>query len=58
MDAMIPKETPFDRSRFARARVIRPAEAYETTFAAAEDVIIKKMARRLLSLICVRGILR
>ena len=43
VDVIIRKETPFDRSRFARARLIRPAESYEATFAAAEDVIIKKM---------------
>ena len=43
VDVIIRKETPFDGSRFARARVIRPAESYEATFAAAEDVIIKKM---------------
>jgi hypothetical protein len=43
VDVIIRKETPFDQSRFARARVIRPAESYEATFAAAEDVIIKKM---------------
>jgi len=43
VDVIIRKETPFDRSRFARARAIRPAESYEATFAAAEDVIIKKM---------------
>ncbi|MBI4522496.1 MAG: hypothetical protein HY695_01645 [Deltaproteobacteria bacterium] len=43
VDVIIRKETPFDRSRFARARVIRAAESYEATFAAAEDVIIKKM---------------
>ncbi|MFQ5849316.1 MAG: hypothetical protein ACE5JU_01860 [Candidatus Binatia bacterium] len=43
VDVIIRKETPFDRSRFARARVIRPAESYEASFAAAEDVIIKKM---------------
>jgi hypothetical protein len=43
VDVIIRKETPFDRSRFARARVIRPAESYEAAFASAEDVIIKKM---------------
>jgi hypothetical protein len=43
VDVIIRKETPFDRSRFARARVIRPAESYEATFASAEDVIVKKM---------------
>lgn len=43
VDVIIRKETPFDRSRFARARTIRPAESYEATFASAEDVIIMKM---------------
>ena len=37
------RDTPFDRSRFARARPLRPAESYEAAFASAEDVIIKKM---------------
>lgn len=40
---MVRKETPFDRSRFARARKLRPAESYQAAFASAEDVIIKKM---------------
>ena len=40
---MIRKDTPFDRSRFARARTLRPAESYQATFASAEDVILKKM---------------
>ncbi len=43
VDVIIRKETPFDRSRFARARTIRPAESYEAAFASAEDVILKKM---------------
>lgn len=43
IDVIIRKDTPFDRSRFARARTIRPAESYEATFSSAEDVIIKKM---------------
>jgi len=43
VDVIIRKDTPFDRSRFARARVIRVAESHEATFASAEDVIIKKM---------------
>lgn len=38
--------TPFDRSRFVRTRVLRPAESYEAAFASAEDVIIKKLGRR------------
>lgn len=40
---MVRKDTPFDRSRFARARLLRPAESYTAAFASAEDVIIKKM---------------
>lgn len=43
VDVIISKETSFDRSRFARARVLRPTESYEAAFASAEDVIIKKM---------------
>jgi hypothetical protein len=43
VDVIIRKETPFDRSRFARARSIRPAKTYEASFSSAEDVIIKKM---------------
>jgi len=43
VDVMVQKDTPFDRSRFARARVLRPAESYEAAFASAEDVIIKKL---------------
>ena len=43
VDVMVRKETPFDRSRFARARMLRPTESYQAAFASAEDVIIKKM---------------
>ena len=43
VDVMIRKDTPFDRSRFARARTLRPVESYDAAFASAEDVIIKKM---------------
>jgi hypothetical protein len=43
VDVMIPKNTAFDRSRFARARSIRPVETYTARFASPEDVIIKKM---------------
>jgi hypothetical protein len=43
VDVIIRKETPFDRSRFARARIAHPAETYEAAFASPEDVIIKKM---------------
>lgn len=43
IDVMVRKDTPFDRSRFARARTLRPNESYSAAFASAEDVIIKKM---------------
>ena len=43
IDVMVRKDTPFDRSRFARARTLRPSESYPAAFASAEDVIIKKM---------------
>jgi hypothetical protein len=43
VDVIIRKETPFDRNRFARARVAHPAETYEAVFASPEDIIIKKM---------------
>ena len=43
VDVIIRSDTPFDRSRFARARTIRPSESYVASFASAEDVIIKKM---------------
>lgn len=43
VDVMIRKDTSFDRSRFARARMLRPVESYEAAFASAEDVIVKKM---------------
>lgn len=40
---MIPSMNDFDRSRFARATRAHPADDYEATFAAPEDVIIKKL---------------
>ncbi len=43
VNVVIAKGTEFDRSRFSRARRIRPAETYEARFAAPEDVVIKKM---------------
>jgi len=43
IDVIIPKMDEFDRSRFARARRVRPANDYEATFASAEDVIVKKL---------------
>ncbi|MEW6009500.1 MAG: hypothetical protein AB1629_07705 [Candidatus Omnitrophota bacterium] len=43
VDVMIKQNTPFDISRFKRARSIHPAESYQANFSAPEDVIIKKM---------------
>jgi len=43
IDVIIPEMDEFDRSRFTRARRVRPANDYEATFASAEDVIVKKL---------------
>ncbi len=43
IDVIIRRDTPFDRSRFSRARRIHPGPSYQANFAAPEDVIIKKM---------------
>lgn len=43
VDVMIRRDTPFDRSRFARVRRMYPAESYQANFASPEDVMIKKM---------------
>lgn len=43
VDVIIKQNTPFDKSRFSRARRIYPSESYQANFAAPEDVIIKKM---------------
>jgi len=43
LDVMVPAETSFNRSRFERARRIRLMPDLEVSFAAPEDVIIKKM---------------
>jgi len=43
IDVIIQKGTPFEQSRFKRARLIHPADSYEARFAAPEDVILKKM---------------
>ena len=43
VDVILRRDTPFDRSRFGRARRIHPAPSYEANFAAPEDIIIKKM---------------
>jgi len=43
VDMMVPTDSPFNRSRFARAKKIRPAPDFDATFSSAEDVILKKM---------------
>lgn len=43
LDVMVPAETPFNRSRFERARQVRLMPDLEVSFAAPEDVIIKKL---------------
>jgi hypothetical protein len=42
VDVMIPEDSPFNRSRFARRVRLRPGD-YEALFASAEDVILKKL---------------
>ena len=42
-DIIIPQDTLYDRTRFTRAKRVRPGGDYEASFASAEDVIIKKM---------------
>jgi len=43
IDIIVPTMDAFDRSRFARATRVHPAEDYEATFASPEDVIVKKL---------------
>jgi hypothetical protein len=43
VDIMIRRDSPFERSRFSRARRIQTAEHQQANFASPEDVIIKKM---------------
>lgn len=43
LDIMVPAETPFNSSRFERARQITLMPDLEVSFATPEDVIIKKM---------------
>jgi hypothetical protein len=43
LDLVVPARDDFDRSRFARAVRVRPAPDYEASFAAMEDVILKKL---------------
>jgi hypothetical protein len=43
VDIIIPEDSAFDRSRFARTRSVQAGENYRASFASPEDVIIKKM---------------
>ncbi len=43
IDMMIPEDTPFNESRFSRVKRIKLSDNYEACFAAAEDVILKKL---------------
>jgi len=43
VDVMVPAADDFNRSRFARARRLRPGPDVEVTFASPEDVILKKL---------------
>jgi len=43
VDVIISKRDEFDKSRFLRARRLRPLEDTEANFASPEDVILKKM---------------
>ena len=43
IDVIIQKDTPFDRSRFARTRTILSAKRIGAKFASPEDVILKKL---------------
>ena len=43
VDVMIRTDSPFDESRFRRGKRLPPSKGWEATFAAPEDVIIKKM---------------
>jgi hypothetical protein len=43
VDVMVPADSSFNRSRFSRAKRIRPAPSFDAVFSSAEDVILKKM---------------
>lgn len=43
IDVMVPDESAFNQSRFARRNRLRPAPGFEASFAAIEDVILKKL---------------
>jgi len=43
VDIMVPAESAFNRSRFARATRIKPEPGVDAIFSSAEDVILKKL---------------
>jgi hypothetical protein len=43
VDIMVPADSPFNRSRFARATRVRPEPGVVAIFSSAEDVILKKL---------------
>ena len=43
IDVVVPADTAFNRSRFARVMRVKPTSDYDASFASAEDVIVKKM---------------
>jgi hypothetical protein len=43
VDIIIPADSPFDLSRFARVTRVQPAPDFDAAFASVEDVIIKKL---------------
>jgi hypothetical protein len=43
VDCIVPEASPFNRSRFERSKVVRPAEDFEARFTSPEDAIIKKL---------------
>lgn len=43
IDVMVPDDSAFNRSRFARRNRLHPAPDFEASFAAIEDVILKKL---------------
>jgi len=43
VDVMVPEPSPFNASRFARARRLHAADDFDACFASPEDAIIKKM---------------
>lgn len=43
VDVIVPRDEPFNRSRFARVVRVKPREEYEASFSSAEDLIVRKL---------------